>query len=84
VLLKSGRGGAIVIGMRLLRLSWVGGLEIIGVVRLAEMQAGSRRVAISVAAPGSGAALSHEAAVLREVRQPRCDPLPLTGSSPFE
>jgi hypothetical protein len=82
--LKSGRGSAIVIGMRLLRLSWVGGLEIIGVVRFAEVQAGSPRVAISVAAPGSRAALSHEAALLRQVRQPQLDPLPLTGRSPFE
>jgi hypothetical protein len=70
--------------MRLLRLSWVGGLEIIRVVRFAEVQAGCPCIASSVAAPGSGSALSHEAAVLRQVRQPRPDPLPLTGHSPFE
>ena len=60
------------------------GREIIGVVRFAEVQAACRRAAISVAAPGSGSALSHEAAVLRQVRQPLLDPLPLTRRSPFE
>ena len=61
-----------------------GGLEIIGVVRFAEVQAACPPVATSVAGPGSGSALSHEAAVLRRVRQPRLDPLPLTPRSPFE
>jgi hypothetical protein len=81
--LTSARGIAIVIGLRLLRAVMDrGGLKIIGVVWLAEVPAARPRVAL--AAPASGSALSHAAAVLRQVRQSRLDPLPLTRRSPFE
>jgi hypothetical protein len=61
-----------------------GGLEIMVVVRFAAGQAACARVEMSVAALASGSALSHKAAVLRRVAQPRLDPLPLTRCSPFE
>ena len=61
-----------------------GGLEIIGLVRFAEVQAACPRVAISIAAAGPGSALAHKAAVLRQVQQPPLDPLPLTRRPPFE
>jgi hypothetical protein len=52
-------------------------------VWFAEVHAACPRFAAWDAAPVSGSPLSHEAAVLRDVRQPRFDPLPLTRRTPY-